>query len=263
MTAPWDDVTVSGRRRWCIVQGDCREVVRQIWPGSVKLVLGDPPYGLSEEEGEEITREGEKPIAQDFGPWDRRPLNELAQLLQEALEAAALPLHEHGAAYLFSSDKLFEATRQALAGKLLCQEISFGGWCKTNPAPSFRKSTFLSAMELFVFGRRAGNPFNFPGHSGAFNWMEAPLPHYLKRQHPCEKPAFVLERMIRASSSPGDVVLDPFCGGGATGEAALRLGRRFIGIDLDPGYAAKAQARLEKVSAALASRASATAAATA
>lgn len=256
-----DDVTVSGRRRFCVVQGDCREVVRQIWPGSVKLIMADPPYGLSEEEGEEITRNGSKPIAQDFGPWDRRSLEDLVQLLQESMEAAALPLHENGSAYLFSSDKLFEATRQALANELRCQRLSFGAWCKTNPAPSNRKAGPLSAMELFVCGRRAENPYNFPGHQAAFNYIRAPIPAPSLRRHPCEKPQKVLKRLILASSSPGDVVLDPFCGGGSTGEAALRLGRRFIGIDLDGGSVARAEARLEKLSSALASRARAASAA--
>lgn len=252
---PWDEVALTGRRRWCVVQQDCREVLPRLWPGTVRLMLTDPPYGLSaEEEGEEkgkpeITRNGDSaPLVRDFGPWDRRPLDELATLIRGTLGAAALPLHENGAAYVFSSDLLFEATRRALVEKLQCLAPSFGAWCKTNPAPSVRQAGPLSAMELFLFGRRPGNPYNFPGHRCAYNWMEAPVPHYLHRRHPCEKPVQLLERLIRASSSPGDVVVDPFCGGGATGEAALRTGRRFIGIEIDPVHAGRAVQRLEKLS---------------
>jgi hypothetical protein len=50
--------------------------------------------------------------------------------------------------------------------------------------------------------------------------------------YPTQKPVALLERIISASSNPGDVVLDPFCGCGTTIEAAERLGRRWIGIDV-------------------------------
>src|SRR5262245_10970405 len=246
-----DDVTLRGARRWCVVQGDCRQLLPLLWPGCAQVLITDFPYGLSEEledgeKPEEISRgDDTKPIAQDFGPWDRCPLEELAGLIRETLHLAKLALHEHGAAYVFSSDLLFDVTRKALEENLLCQRVSFGAWCKTNPAPSVRKSGPLSAMELFLVGRRAENGYNWPGHHSADNWIQAPIPHYLKRQHPCEKPQEVLERFIRASSSPGDVVVDPCCGGAATGEAALRLGRRFVGFDLDPVHVAHAQRRLE------------------
>ncbi len=50
--------------------------------------------------------------------------------------------------------------------------------------------------------------------------------------YPTQKPVALLERIIRASSNPGDVVLDPFCGCGTTVAAAQHLGRRWIGIDI-------------------------------
>ena len=49
--------------------------------------------------------------------------------------------------------------------------------------------------------------------------------------YPTQKPLALLERIIEASSNPGDVVLDPFCGCGSAVDAAQRLGRRWIGID--------------------------------
>lgn len=50
--------------------------------------------------------------------------------------------------------------------------------------------------------------------------------------YPTEKPVGLLSTLISQSSSEGDIVVDPFCGSGSTGEAALRLGRRFAGCDL-------------------------------
>lgn len=55
-------------------------------------------------------------------------------------------------------------------------------------------------------------------------------------KHPTQKPEALLDRIVRASTSPGDVVLDPFCGSGTTGVIALRHGRSFIGIDMNKDY---------------------------
>ena len=56
--------------------------------------------------------------------------------------------------------------------------------------------------------------------------------HAERLGYPTQKPLALLERIIQASSNPGDVVLDPFCGCGTTIEAAQKLGRRWIGIDI-------------------------------
>ena len=68
-----------------------------------------------------------------------------------------------------------------------------------------------------------------------------------KDKHPCEKPQDLLRHIITASSLPGAVVLDTFMGSGSTGEAALALNRKFIGIELDPAWVAKAAKRLEGI----------------
>ncbi len=64
--------------------------------------------------------------------------------------------------------------------------------------------------------------------------------------YPTQKPEALLERIIKASSNPGDVVLDAFCGGGTTPAVARRLGRKFIGIDQSVRAIAVSNARLEK-----------------
>ena len=65
-----------------------------------------------------------------------------------------------------------------------------------------------------------------------------------KGKHPCEKPLEMMEHIIRASSRPGAIVLDPFMGSGVTGEAAVRLGREFIGMEAGAEYFAGACARI-------------------
>lgn len=62
---------------------------------------------------------------------------------------------------------------------------------------------------------------------------EFPSVQYYPGKHPCEKPAALMEHIIRSSSRPGDMVADFFMGSGSTVKAALKLGRRAIGVEMD------------------------------
>ena len=64
--------------------------------------------------------------------------------------------------------------------------------------------------------------------------------------HPTQKPEKLLAKLILASSNEGDLVLDPFMGSGSTCVAAKKLGRGFVGIELNEQYSAWAQMRLER-----------------
>ena len=66
-------------------------------------------------------------------------------------------------------------------------------------------------------------------------------------KHPTQKPEYLLERIILASTEPEYVVLDTFCGSGTTGVEAVRFGRKFIGIDVSEEYLDISKKRLEKV----------------
>ena len=66
-------------------------------------------------------------------------------------------------------------------------------------------------------------------------------------RHPTQKPEYLLERIIHASTHSGDIILDPFCGSGTTGVVANRLGRLFIGIDIEEEYLNITKSRLERM----------------
>lgn len=65
-------------------------------------------------------------------------------------------------------------------------------------------------------------------------------------KHPTQKPEYLFERIVLASTEEGQVILDPFCGSGTTGVEAMRLDRRFIGIDVSEEYLQISKKRLEK-----------------
>ncbi len=75
-------------------------------------------------------------------------------------------------------------------------------------------------------------------------WDFEPVPPKGEGRHPCAKPLAMMEHIVRTSSRPGDLVLDGFCGSGVAGLAAANLGRRFVGCDADPRWAARTRAAL-------------------
>jgi DNA modification methylase len=68
-----------------------------------------------------------------------------------------------------------------------------------------------------------------------------------KGKHECEKPLPLMEHIIKASTRPGAIVLDPFMGSGSTGHACLLHGRQFIGIEMQERWCQYADERLRKV----------------
>lgn len=80
-------------------------------------------------------------------------------------------------------------------------------------------------------------------------WDDISVPYWSMPEntaHPTQKPEKLLAKLILASSSPGDVVLDPFAGSGSTAVTAKKLGRRYIGVEQNPRYCVWAELRLAR-----------------
>lgn len=65
--------------------------------------------------------------------------------------------------------------------------------------------------------------------------------------HGCQMPELVMERIIKASSNPGDTILDPFSGSGTTLVVSKKLGRRFVGFELSESYCTEIDKRLASI----------------
>jgi site-specific DNA-methyltransferase (adenine-specific)/modification methylase len=122
-------------------------------------------------------------------------------------------------------------------------------WHKTNPPPKLRRVGFLNSCELIVCCWDRGHTWNFGRQRDMHNFIEAPICAGAERVrdpvHPTQKPLRVLRRLLELASGPGDLVLDPFMGVGSTGVAAVEMGRRFVGIEIDEGYVGAAERRIE------------------
>jgi len=101
--------------------------------------------------------------------------------------------------------------------------------------PSARQTTYADKRANPV-GKVPDDVWSFSRVCGTFNERV--------RWHPCQMPERVLERIVEASSNPGDLVLDPFSGSGTTCVAAARLGRRYAGIDVSAEYVAESERRI-------------------
>jgi len=78
-------------------------------------------------------------------------------------------------------------------------------------------------------------------------WTDISVPFWSMPEntdHPTQKPEKLIAKLILASSNPGDVILDPFLGSGTTSVVAKKLGRRYVGIEMDETYCCLAEKRL-------------------
>jgi modification methylase len=137
-------------------------------------------------------------------------------------------------------------------------------WHKPNAMPNFRGIRFKNDGEFVIWakkdansrytfnhhtmkglngGKQMGSVWTIPLCTGAERLRDADG----KKLHPTQKPEALLERIIRASSNHGDLVLDPFMGSGTTAAVAKRMRRNWIGIERDPIYAEAAQGRIDAV----------------
>lgn len=133
-------------------------------------------------------------------------------------------------------------------------------WQKTNPPPNISCRCFTHSTETILWAKkdepRARHYFNYQqmkeengGKQMKDVWTGGLTRVSEKKEgkHPTQKPEYLLERIVSASTKEGEIILDPFCGSGTTGVAALRYDRKFIGIDQEETYLEISRRRLENV----------------
>jgi site-specific DNA-methyltransferase (adenine-specific) len=117
--------------------------------------------------------------------------------------------------------------------------VRLGIWEKNNPSPQNGEHLWLSSLESCIYARKSGAQFY--EHCSSPVWK---YPVVNNSIHATQKPVLLMERLIRASTQPGDLICDPFIGSGTTAVAARNLGRHYIGCDISEEYVAIANKRL-------------------
>jgi len=199
--------------------GDCIEVMRHMPSASVDFVLTDPPYLVNYR-----SRDGRSYPNDTNDQWLAPSFAEVARVLK----------------------------RDAFC-------VSFYGWNKADRFLTAWKAAGLQPVGHLVWTKNYHSQERFVryAHESAYLLAKGnpPKPYIALRDvldwryagdtlHPTQKPVMALLPLIMAYSRFNDIVLDPFAGSGTTAVAAETLGRRYIGIELDPTYCRIAQERL-------------------
>ena len=239
--------------RYTLLQGDMLTVLEQITDLSIDMIFADPPYNLS---NDGFTCKGGRMVSVNKGEWDRSKGPEADfEFHRTWIAACHRKLRPGGTIWISGTYHSIYQCGFALqtGGWHVLNDIA---WFKPNASPNLSCRMFTASHESLIWARTAKKHkhiFNYeamkfgdfpedivkkPDKQMRSVW-HIPLTKKSEKRHgkhPTQKPERLLERIVLASTNPGDVVLDPFCGSGTTGVAALRHGRRFIGIDMDDSY---------------------------
>lgn len=251
MIIPW----ASDLKRWTLVHGDSIDVMKKIPDRSIDLIFADPPYFLSN--GGSTCKSGKR-TSVSKGDWDRSRGRTSDHLFHVAwLEQARAVLKPSGTIWISATHHALFSIGFALQG-LGFHVLNLATWCKPNASPNLAGRMFTHSTEHLIWA----SPFESSPLAHQFNyklmkernggkqmrdfWSIPTTPAREKEcgSHPTQKPEALLDRIISASSKPGDLILDPFTGSSTAGVVATRLDRRFIGIDLDVDYLALSKRRL-------------------
>jgi len=239
-----------------LYQGDCLEILAAIPENSVDLVFADPPYFLS---NGGITCHAGKMVSVHKGDWDKsRGADGNHAFNLQWLAACQRVLKPNGSIWVSGTAHVIHSVgfaMQQLGFKLL-NDIS---WVKPNPPPNSPASRdfcamnlscryFTHATETIIWAakdKKSRHTFHYKlmketnrGKQMKSVWEIRPPESWEKRfgKHPTQKPVALLERILLASTSEGDIVLDPFAGSGTTLLSAFRLRRQAVGCELSAEF---------------------------
>jgi hypothetical protein len=120
-----------------------------------------------------------------------------------------------------------------------------GVWYKPNSMGQLSGDRPAAAYEgVGIMHRKDGPKMRWNGR-GSFAFWACSGTRGEKERHPNQKPLRLCLELVNKFSEPGELVFDPFCGSGRIGEACMLLGRRYLGLDNDPSWVAKARTRME------------------
>lgn len=217
-----------------LYQGDCLDILPTL--GKVDVIVADPPYGIINKFGTQKKLDGTRIL--EFG-WDDEGIT------ATVIDAIKICASIAQSAFVFCG--LDQATHISDVVRQSGMIPKPAAWVKKCPPPALPGNWWPSGYELAVFGYRAGSYFNDTNPSRSNVFVADSYRHGQpgKVDHPTQKPLTLISKIVRAMVPPDGGCLDPFMGSGTTGVACAKLGRKFIGIELEPKYFDIACKRIE------------------
>jgi site-specific DNA-methyltransferase (adenine-specific) len=229
-----------------LFRGDAIDLLPRLGVDSaVDLVFADPPYFLS---NGGITCHAGEMVSVDKGAWDRlESVDSMHDFNLRWLQSSRDVLTANGSIWASGTRHVIYSVGFAMQqlGLKLLNDIT---WEKPNPPPNLSCRYFTHSTETILWAARdtrSKHKFNYKlmraqaGDRQMKSVWRLAAPTKAEKEsgtHPTQKPIALLERIVLASSEPGDLVLDPFVGSGTTGIAAIRQQRKFIGIDVNAEF---------------------------
>ena len=176
----------------------------------------------------------------EFGEWDKEftieNLKDFIQLFYRKLKAGGTCIIFFDIWKMETLKKLMEQIRETKQGNWIgFKQIRFVEWIKTNPIPLNQSTNYLTnAREIALLGVKGGKPtFNSKYDKGIYDF---PIQGGKNRFHPTQKSLPLFEELIKKHSNEGDLVVDPFLGGGTTALACKNTNRNFKGCEIDKKF---------------------------
>lgn len=216
--------------------GDCLKIMQTLGP--VDHVIFDPPY---EDEAHGARRRLQSHVGTRRRSIIDEPLNfQAINATKRRHIAGACAELSRGWALAFCQAEAVSAWREAfdVAGAAYKRAMI---WVKPDAAPQLSGDRPAMGYESIVAAwcPRGRSRWNGGGRRGVFTFGkhdEGNGHGGASNVHPTQKPVALMSELVALFSNPGETILDPFMGSGSTGVAALRLGRKFIGIEIDERY---------------------------
>lgn len=237
--------------------GDCFDVLDEIKENSIDMIFADPPYFLS---SDGISCHGGKMVSVNKGKWDKGlSVNDKHDFNRLWIRKCKRVLKPSGTIWISGTFHNIYSVGLALEqeGFHILNNIT---WQKLNPPPNLACKTFTHSTETIIWAcipdskGRKKYTFNYElmkdingGKQMKDVWQGALTTKTEKMfgKHPTQKPLYLLDRIIEASTNEKDIVLDPFCGSSTTGVACKKLNRSYIGIDNSMEYIELSKKRLD------------------
>lgn len=202
-----------------IYHGDCRDVLPQIDPTSVSLVLTDPPYGVNFVMAEQVvgkgnrrvTRGGKPPVHDDDKPFDPSHLLRFPRLVLFGANHYSDKLPASGGWIVWDKTGGGRGPDNSFADVEMA-------WTNLARTPSIKHHLWKGLTRDSEAGERV--------------------------LHPTQKPVALMAWIIGKWTNPGDLVLDPYMGSGPVARACKDMGRRYVGIEIERSYCDAAVRRL-------------------
>ncbi len=222
------------QKRFEIFQDDAYNKIHEFFKDGITVdhIITDPPYNISQDNNFSTMKSANRKGV-DFGEWDKD--FDLTGWIKDYAKI----LNQNGSMIIFCSYRFISRIIEVLeSNDLVVKDIL--EWRKSNPMPRNVGRRYVQDTEFAIWAVKKGARwvFNKPKNESYLRaQFVAPVVSGKERTiHSTQKSLFVMEKIIQIHTNKGETILDPFMGSGTTGEAALKNGRNFIGIELDDKY---------------------------